>query len=178
MSDLGERSVRFFYTNYRGERSIRTAVPVILTWGQSQWHPRPQWLMTAFDMDKGAERTFALENCQFITCDASDHARIEAADATIRVARDDMGRLLDRGKMVKPAEGQEMCGGYPTEAPSIESDPLLGVMSSLAAAISLLEKGGKDAAPSDKMFRQMLDDYRSSLECARVYLKSAAEGSQ
>lgn len=70
--DLGERSIRFFYTNYRGKRSIRVAVPVILQWGSSVWHPRPQWLMTAFDVDKGAERTFALEDCQFITCDASN----------------------------------------------------------------------------------------------------------
>lgn len=45
----------------------------------------------------------------------------------------------------------------------------------LAAAISLLEKGGKaakKAAPSDKMFDQMLKDYRSSLSRARAALKS------
>ena len=34
----------------------------------------------------------------------------------------------------------------------------------LNAAISLLEWGSKDAAPSDKMFDQMLADYRKSLE--------------
>ena len=38
----------------------------------------------------------------------------------------------------------------------------------LLAAISLLEKGGKKAAPSDKMFEIMLDDYRRSVEEARA----------
>lgn len=37
------------------------------------------------------------------------------------------------------------------------------VAASLAAAISLLERGGKKAAASDKMFDVMLDDYRQSL---------------
>lgn len=41
---------------------------------------------------------------------------------------------------------------------------------SLAAAISLLEKGGKKAAPSNKMFDQMLADYRNSLERTRTIL--------
>lgn len=40
----------------------------------------------------------------------------------------------------------------------------------LAAAISLLERGGKKAAPSDKMFEMMLNDYRISLEAARTVL--------
>mgnify|MGYP005864930371 CR=1 FL=1 len=86
MSNLGERSIRFWYTNYRGERSIRTAVPVILSWGQSQWHPRPQWLMTAFDMDKGAERTFALEDCQFIPSEVSEQSETSDPQERLNVA--------------------------------------------------------------------------------------------
>ena len=42
----------------------------------------------------------------------------------------------------------------------------------LTAAISLLEKGGKKAAPSDKMFKQMLADYNASLERTRVALRN------
>ena len=48
----------------------------------------------------------------------------------------------------------------------------------LAAAISLLERGGnaaKKAAPSDKMFDQMLTDYRASLERARAALAAAPQ---
>jgi hypothetical protein len=48
-----------------------------------------------------------------------------------------------------------------------EADAAMGVAASLAAAISLLERGGKKAAPSDKMFAQMLVDYRKSLDTFR-----------
>lgn len=46
-----------------------------------------------------------------------------------------------------------------------------GCAASLAATISLLENGGKKAAPSDKMFAVMLDDYRKSLEEYRAAMK-------
>lgn len=49
----------------------------------------------------------------------------------------------------------------------------IGAAASLAAAISLLERGGKKAAPSDKMFAVMLDDYRKSLDGARAVLARA-----
>jgi hypothetical protein len=48
---------------------------------------------------------------------------------------------------------------------------LLEVTASLAAAISLLECGSKKAAPRDKMFDQMLMDYKKSLNHARSILK-------
>lgn len=51
-------------------------------------------------------------------------------------------------------------------------DPMLGMVAALAAAISLLEKGGKKAAPSDRMFEQMLTDYRKALENGRAALRA------
>lgn len=57
------------------------------------------------------------------------------------------------------------------EARAIISD----VVSHLSAATSLLERGGKKAAPSDKMFEQMLVDYRSSLARGRAALKAAPQ---
>jgi hypothetical protein len=52
-------------------------------------------------------------------------------------------------------------------------DVLLDVTAHLAAAISLLERTpkAKKAAPSDKMFKVMLSDYRKSLERARRFLR-------
>lgn len=41
----------------------------------------------------------------------------------------------------------------------------------LIGAISLLESGGKKAAPSNKMFDQMLVDYKNGVERARAALK-------
>jgi hypothetical protein len=65
MSDLGARAIRFAYTNYRGERSVRTAMPRKLFWGSTEHHLQPQWIMRAYDLDKGADRDFALCDCQF-----------------------------------------------------------------------------------------------------------------
>lgn len=48
---------------------------------------------------------------------------------------------------------------------------IIRAIASLSAAIYLLENGGKKAAPSDKMFNQMLDDYRNALEEARAALR-------
>ena len=50
-------------------------------------------------------------------------------------------------------------------------DALVDGAGSLAAAISLLEHGGKKAAPSDRMFKMMLKDYRKSLKHIRIALK-------
>ena len=47
-------------------------------------------------------------------------------------------------------------------------DAFKGATASLAAAIALLERGGKKAAPSDTMFEQMLTDYRNALARVRV----------
>jgi hypothetical protein len=55
-------------------------------------------------------------------------------------------------------------------------DAAVDAGASLAAAISLLERGGRKAAPSNKMFDQMLVDYRNSLERTRATL-AEIEGS-
>lgn len=54
-------------------------------------------------------------------------------------------------------------------------DAFTQVLASLAAAISLLERGGKKAAASDQMFEQMLDDYRAALEAGRDALSQQTE---
>ena len=43
----------------------------------------------------------------------------------------------------------------------------------LMAAISLLKAGGRDAASSDKMFRQMLNDYEKAAQDGREKLLEA-----
>jgi hypothetical protein len=47
------------------------------------------------------------------------------------------------------------------------------VTASLVAAVYLLKHGGKKAAPSDKMFGQMVLDYEASIERARAALATA-----
>lgn len=53
------------YTNYRGETSVRNVTPIYIDFGETDWHPEPQWLMRAYDNDKKAFRDFALRDCDF-----------------------------------------------------------------------------------------------------------------
>lgn len=48
------------YTNHRGLRSVRTIDPVKIWYGTNSFHEKPQWLLRAFDINKQADRDFAL----------------------------------------------------------------------------------------------------------------------
>jgi hypothetical protein len=48
------------YVNYRGEKAWRRFIPVMLWYGSTPWHPEPQWLLTARDVEKNEMRDFAL----------------------------------------------------------------------------------------------------------------------
>lgn len=52
--------VNIDYTNYRGERGKRVIVPHNIWHGTTDYHPVPQWLMTAWDIEKKALRVFAM----------------------------------------------------------------------------------------------------------------------
>jgi predicted DNA-binding transcriptional regulator YafY len=54
--------VRVVYTNWKGETSIRHIAPIEIFFGSNEWHTEEQWLLLALDVDKGAERTFALKD--------------------------------------------------------------------------------------------------------------------
>lgn len=53
---------------------------------------------------------------------------------------------------------------------------LTDVEASLVAAVSLLKRGSKKAAPSDKIFDQMIADYEGSIERARAALRKQEKG--
>jgi len=51
------------YTNWRGERRQRRIKPIQFYFGEVSWHPGPQWLVDAVDLDRTGDdrvRTFAL----------------------------------------------------------------------------------------------------------------------
>lgn len=50
------------YKNYRGEVAERRIQPIRVDFDATDWHPEPQWLLIAYDLDKQAERTFALKD--------------------------------------------------------------------------------------------------------------------
>ncbi len=61
MVAIGEPA-RITYTNYRGETDERIITPQRVWYGSTDWHPKPQWLLTAFDHEKQAKRDFALKD--------------------------------------------------------------------------------------------------------------------
>lgn len=56
------RAVLIDYTNWRGERSTRLVFPSSIRFGESPYHPGPQWLLDAWDVEKRAARTFAMKD--------------------------------------------------------------------------------------------------------------------
>lgn len=52
--------VEWVYTNWEGNTRLRRILPLGIRWGATEWHPEPQWLLKAWDCDKGVEREFAL----------------------------------------------------------------------------------------------------------------------
>jgi predicted DNA-binding transcriptional regulator YafY len=65
MSDLSlesQKAVTIVYTNWRGETAERTIIPIKIWYGKTEWHPEEQWLLTALDLEKDAERDFAIKD--------------------------------------------------------------------------------------------------------------------
>jgi hypothetical protein len=63
---MENNQIKMLYTNYRGETSLRRigalCEPKVKT---SEWHPEPQLILKAFDLDKKQWRDFALRDCNF-----------------------------------------------------------------------------------------------------------------
>ena len=50
------------YKNYRGEIADRRIIPKAIRFASTQWHPEEQWLLDAYDLDKRADRSFAMKD--------------------------------------------------------------------------------------------------------------------
>ena len=59
VSDL-PKQVIIDYTNWRGERGLRRIRPLSISFESNEWHPKPQWLLLAEDVDKKELRSFAM----------------------------------------------------------------------------------------------------------------------
>ncbi len=54
--------VKILYTNHKGETAIRHIIPKRIEFLSNQWHPTEQWTLVAHDLDKNAERAFAMSH--------------------------------------------------------------------------------------------------------------------
>ena len=57
-----KKAVTMNYTNWQDETEVRHIIPLELFFGKTEWHPEEQWLIKAYDLDKKAERSFALKD--------------------------------------------------------------------------------------------------------------------
>lgn len=54
--------VTFTYKNHKGVTGIRLVRPIMIAFGANEFHPEPQWLLHGWDLNKQAERTFAIKD--------------------------------------------------------------------------------------------------------------------
>lgn len=80
------------YTNHRGERALRRVVPKRVWFGSTAWHPADEWLLEALDLDRQAQRDFALSGIHSMQAwaggrvsDVSDRRRDRVAAERVRV---------------------------------------------------------------------------------------------
>lgn len=52
----------FVYRNWRGEEGRRSVLPLYVWHGTTRWHPESQWFLRAFDIDRGEQRDFAMND--------------------------------------------------------------------------------------------------------------------
>jgi len=52
--------IKVKYKNWKGEIGIRTIVPNKIFFGHTTYHPKNQWLMDVWDIEKDTQRTYAL----------------------------------------------------------------------------------------------------------------------
>lgn len=61
-SHTPQGEVTVVYRNYKGETTCRRILPYRIWFGPTEWHPEPQWVMEALDLDKDVLRTFAMRD--------------------------------------------------------------------------------------------------------------------
>lgn len=50
------------YTNWKGVTAFRRIIPKKIFFGSTEWHKEEQWLLEAYDVDKNADRSFAVKD--------------------------------------------------------------------------------------------------------------------
>ena len=98
------KPIRILYTNWRGETSVRRIVPwnsaggnKAMWFGTTDWHPGPQWFVSAYDLDKEDFRDFAQADI-LAWGNTKVDAALDAASATdAQRAETQRGSVEDEG---------------------------------------------------------------------------------
>lgn len=121
MTDSNEPSLTIIYTNYRGYTSKRIITPIKPWFGSTEWHPEPQWLLTAFDHEKQANRDFALKDFGY-----SDHSpRAQALEEAARFIEENIEVYGSDGVEFRPRqEANRNALAYPAAIRALSSQPV------------------------------------------------------
>ena len=57
-----KKVVKILYTNWKGETKYRNIIPINIEFKSTEWHKEEQWILNAFDIDKQANRGFAIKD--------------------------------------------------------------------------------------------------------------------
>lgn len=58
----GNKQIVVLYTNWKGKTEKRTIIPWTAFWGHTEFHKEDQFLLKCYDVDKKAERTYAMKD--------------------------------------------------------------------------------------------------------------------
>ncbi len=56
------QTLKFKYKNWEGKTGVREVEPIEVWYGETEWHKGKQWFLKAVDVEKKAERDFALRD--------------------------------------------------------------------------------------------------------------------
>lgn len=62
MMNPSNKQIIVLYTNWKGKTEKRTIIPWVAYWGHTEYHPEDQFLLKCWDVEKQAERTYAMKD--------------------------------------------------------------------------------------------------------------------
>lgn len=62
MMNRDNKKIVVLYTNWKGKTEKRTIIPWVAYWGSTEFHPEEQFLLKCYDVEKQAERTYAMKD--------------------------------------------------------------------------------------------------------------------
>lgn len=66
---VNDNTFKIEYTNYKGERAIRTIIPCCVWFGATKYHKDYQFLLNALDVEKNEQRDFAMKDIHSVKLD-------------------------------------------------------------------------------------------------------------
>lgn len=91
----------FSYTNWRGETSVRHVIPKGIRYAATEWHPEPQWLLDAFDIDRAADRSFAFSGIRASSLSVPQQGEVLWEGPAWKLISDEVVQAVDDERRVQ-----------------------------------------------------------------------------